>query len=773
MSNYDWEEVKKLAADFRRAQLTSSAQRLSEKNCVEIVTKLVHLKLLDVVFTNDGKSYITPKYLIKEIRDELHVHGGRVNLIDVAKLLNVDFNVINTLAHDIIKEDTNVRIILGQLIDHSYAVHVAEEINDRLQQHGIISVTELARTFDLPGDFIHSVIKENTGRIIVSARQDKQDAQSYYTESFLNQNKAVVRGAFIAITKPTLISTIISHCGIKENVLFSLIDSLIESKQIPGVLTERIGNVCTYIPQIYLKTQSEWVNNFFQQNGYLEYDALNRVGINDPKGFIAKSLKSDEKLFYLQNCAVGQQLLDQIEATIEEVLASRSWTNILNVLPTVIDTDDAEILLKNVTDKQRFSSSIRVFNHSYAVSDSFLNKIQSNIAEKIIPENVDKMINSGKYEQYVIESKLNNANDESEKRELSRKEERKKRTNVGKSGGGTQGRETKTRVTKKKYGQKSTNKADSDEEESKNHGISIALELVTYDEIRNVIELDESFQDESDDCADFIEELLQYFYPSINKTALSLAQSAYETRLANLHNTKRKMNAELQDSIISTYQNLKHYYKGIKEFNDAECQLQLSKYLLKSTGTQLINTCFTFISDKNEDISSTEARNKVLSTIDNKELKETFVKLNKSVGGNSVDEFMNAVEDALAILNIMMKKMDKKKEKTLLESHRQALIEKLKETEDPPLVLHLVLLILFQNITQNILNASGRFVSNILSLLGERIDENNFAVLQQYHGNVLKLFKLSEDDEDYVKISEELKEVTEKVKQMALTFSNK
>lgn len=36
----------------------------------------MQLKLLEVVFTNDGKSYITPKYLIKEVKDELYVHGG-------------------------------------------------------------------------------------------------------------------------------------------------------------------------------------------------------------------------------------------------------------------------------------------------------------------------------------------------------------------------------------------------------------------------------------------------------------------------------------------------------------------------------------------------------------------------------------------------------------------------------------------------------------------------------------------------------------------------
>ncbi len=83
--------------------------------------------------------------------------SGRINLIDVAKSLNVDSNVVSSLAHEIVKEDSNTKIILGQLIDHSYVIQLAEEIGDRLQQHGLINVTELARNFDLPGEYIHSV----------------------------------------------------------------------------------------------------------------------------------------------------------------------------------------------------------------------------------------------------------------------------------------------------------------------------------------------------------------------------------------------------------------------------------------------------------------------------------------------------------------------------------------------------------------------------------------------------------------------------------------
>lgn len=52
--------------------------RLTERNCVEVVTKLIELKLLEVIFTNDGKEYLTPQQLVKEIKDELYVHGGKL-----------------------------------------------------------------------------------------------------------------------------------------------------------------------------------------------------------------------------------------------------------------------------------------------------------------------------------------------------------------------------------------------------------------------------------------------------------------------------------------------------------------------------------------------------------------------------------------------------------------------------------------------------------------------------------------------------------------------
>ena len=51
--------------------------RLSERNCIEIVQKLIQLKLVEVTYTCDGKQYLTPHEIVKEIEEELLVHGGK------------------------------------------------------------------------------------------------------------------------------------------------------------------------------------------------------------------------------------------------------------------------------------------------------------------------------------------------------------------------------------------------------------------------------------------------------------------------------------------------------------------------------------------------------------------------------------------------------------------------------------------------------------------------------------------------------------------------
>ena len=46
-----WEEIRQLQADFAQAQLAKNAAKLSERNCIELVLRLIDLQLIDVVHT--------------------------------------------------------------------------------------------------------------------------------------------------------------------------------------------------------------------------------------------------------------------------------------------------------------------------------------------------------------------------------------------------------------------------------------------------------------------------------------------------------------------------------------------------------------------------------------------------------------------------------------------------------------------------------------------------------------------------------------------------
>lgn len=82
---------------------------------------------------------------------------GRINLVDLVKLLSVDLSQISARAAEIERTDPNCSLVLGQLIDMTYVNHIAEEINERLLQQGQVTIGDLTRHYDLPGDFLQMV----------------------------------------------------------------------------------------------------------------------------------------------------------------------------------------------------------------------------------------------------------------------------------------------------------------------------------------------------------------------------------------------------------------------------------------------------------------------------------------------------------------------------------------------------------------------------------------------------------------------------------------
>jgi E3 UFM1-protein ligase 1 len=281
---------------------------------------------------------------------------------------------------------------------------------------------------------------------------------------------------------------------------------------------------------------------------------------------------------------------------------------------------------------------------------------------------------------------------------------------------------------------------------------------------------------ENDGLEDVINEIADFYELQINKYATNKAQELYEVSLQNSMQNRKQNHSSLQDKLNNLLNDIRLYEKGLKMFSSNETQQQLSKYLLKSFGTEFVNEIaiyianeseLTFINSPNAQLS-TEQRNRIAVECE-ASYKQTFSTLNKSLNG-TVEDFLTAAENVLMPCSMILKKVDKKKDKQIILTHKQGLLDQLFKTNDPSLVLHLACLIIFTIVTSNMLHASGKFVSTILDFFStEFINENDKIQLAKFHELVLQLFK-ADNDETKAKVNRELDELIPIVKDLAANF---
>ncbi|XP_038213785.1 E3 UFM1-protein ligase 1 homolog [Zerene cesonia] len=753
----DWDEIKRLAADFQKAQLSSTSQRLSERNCIEIVTKLLELKLIDVIFTTDGKEYLTSQQLVKEIKDELYVRGGRVNTVELARELSVDLNQINNNLHEIIK-GKDVQLISGYLISDEYTHKIAREINEKLQLQGQISVGELTLQYDLPADFLlHTILEKNLGSLIIG-KQDPSEPRTFYTEEYITRTKAKIRGALMGLLKPTQIGIIISHCYVAERLFMNLFDQL----NAPGVLTGRHSGAL-YVPSCYTKSQNEWVMSFWKQNNYLEYDALTRLGISDPKSYVKKVIHDDDMIF-LSTCLIGSQIKLQLETALEECIASKSYLDVINLLPSILSDKDIEnvldVLLKNN------AKSTTVFDNTV-----FSNQYIENLRQACMPmtnAKAEAIVKSGKYQQFYLEKQLAKTEQLQSHvdHKTERREERRRKATSGKGGGGTQGRETKTKAVKKHARSKQT-AHDSDSEEEVTKKAQMQLEIVHVDDVESVIK--DTLDNEG--LEDLVMQIAEYLQVGLNQTALTIAKDLAEKLLQSANQNKKQTHSSAQDRINVLINDMKLYEKGLKLL-PADQQAAYIKYLLKTFGADVLSEFCKYAANQcnisvQVDTLSPEQRNKILNDLPEEYMKPLRA-LNAALSEQNLDVFYQAADVCLAECGMILKKVDKKKDKLIVLNHREKLISELENCDDPALVLHLAALATFTILNQNMLHASGRQVPSIIAFLKGQLKDEDCAKLQQYQESVTKFLIAPEEEKSSLeeKLKEELPAIKNLVKEV-------
>lgn len=524
----DWDEIKRLAADFQRTQTTDTLQRISERNCIDIIKKLTDLNLIELIYTCDGKEFLTPDHLLKEIKDEIYVNGGRMQLHELAANLKVDYQHVENKAQDLAREmPYEYSVILGQVIHSTYKATLGQKVCDCMLSKGQLSIAEFSKSLDLPSEFLLSIVKELLPKVmddyVVS-----QDERTYYTTDMMDQYKSIIAGTLSAISKPTSIASLMKRLTIPERIFLPTVEGLIKEGRIDACIDNRI-----FIPAVYARNQNLKVDEFYSTNSYIGYDMLTRWDIKQPKAFLKKKFPNGVQL---KTCLISLELQSQVESLIEDTIASNGWIDIGNgsIVPTAIEAGDIELLLQDIMKKNKqFSSSCTLINQTVVCSLGFIatskkafgtlmhtkaeehlkqGKLMNHFLGGKVKEqpsgderNKDNVSSSNPEDKNKEESaksapedgepdkpkESDTKNDDLQQLQKTNKREKKdrkskefellesdesdeerggKKSKSRKSGGGTQGREIKQKAVKKKYipGNKSNQKGnDMSDDESK------------------------------------------------------------------------------------------------------------------------------------------------------------------------------------------------------------------------------------------------------------------------------------------------------------------
>lgn len=688
---------------------------------------LMKKKFVDLIFTSDGKEYLTPSQLVNDILGELYVNGGRVNFVQLSKSIGVDLSHITGHINEIIHENQDIHTLLGQLIDSTYITKIAGEINEKLAQQGNISIGDLTIQYDLPADFLQQQVLDKYLGKLIFGEQDKNNPQLYFTESFILRSKAKIRGALIGITRPTSISVILNHIEMTDKLFFSLFDQISPF----GFLTSRTSGA-SYVPNVYSRSQNEWVNNFYKQNGYIEFDALSRLGISDYKTYLKKQF-ANEELFMLQSCTISKSIIERLQADIDECISSKSYVDLQTNLPSVFNEEDIQLTVDKVLTPQRLKQTVVINN--FILSKTFIDQLGKS-CESLVQEKAKQTVESGKYQQYqtdliLASNKSQKVDVDFEDTKVDKREERRKKAAGGKAGGGQQGRETKTKSTKKssRGGTKNVD-VDYDTDFSSK---KVTLQIISLEDVKNLIQ--NKLEDEGLD--ELLQEIAAYLLLSLNENALEIAATLYATTVSDRTASRRNTHNDVQNKVNVLLGDIRLFEKGLKLL-PADLQPLLYKYLLKTLCTDIVNEILNYIANE-EGLNTTadnftnEQRLKFANDLPN-EYRASLQPLIKTLSGQTIDDFVSAVEESLTACSMIVKKIDKKKDRLVIMNHKHNLIDQLDKCEEPALALHLTSLILFISATQNILHASGRHVASILAFLRQFLSAEQAAELSSYHG---------------------------------------
>ena len=70
-----------------------------------------------------------------------------------------------------------------------------------------------------------------------------------------------------------------------------------------------------------------YASNTVKISRHTEFDSLTRLGFPDPKATVIRQMRGWSDVVMLSSCCVGHNIVDQLSASIEDALHSKTWVD--------------------------------------------------------------------------------------------------------------------------------------------------------------------------------------------------------------------------------------------------------------------------------------------------------------------------------------------------------------------------------------------------------------------------------------------------------------
>ncbi|KAI6181110.1 Component of oligomeric Golgi complex 2 [Aphelenchoides besseyi] len=701
-----WADIQRLAADLQRVQSTDSAKKLSEMNCVEIISNLIETGKINVVVTANGKEYVTKKHLVTEVQNECLAANGRVNLTDLVPILRVELDHIDAAASTLAADQPDDFVLCaGDLVSRDYINGLCKRINERLQECGQISMYQLAKNWEVPTELLnHYVLTELGNRIDATRLEDQIYTRHFYR---LQQNK--LRAALVALTKPTILSSIFSSFEIPQSLFFNVWNELTERGQLNGHLIGSKGSLkSVYVPRMHDLLVRSYVKNAFLTNDFVETSTLRKLSIIDTHSYF-RDLLPKEKVkdcVFLQSGVVSSDLWKQAIGAVEDRVIADLFCVVDSALPNALinlSTADLESLVTAVKKNRPSWSVVQNGDESPIIFDARLVEKTIESLEPFLQERAQT--EAPKVAERIKELRLQQQN---------KKCAEDKKTANDDDDWGTGSGKKKGKGGKKGAAAKSKAPTSSQTSSQSDYATVVSLDAsIVIEELKRFVEVPNSLFDE---LADLVAQPASARYRTLIESQLNAVDST-DTK------DQRRSHEEKRQRVQSIYEQICVFESGLSDLPES-LAADLHAYLQRSLISDFCAHTLAVFADTPTDPTAlnSKQRDELIATISEQSIRNSLTELFASQRSD-LSAFHDSVRSLQTDCSFLIRQPDKRRRIEVVAEHLESLREKLNsQATDAPTAL-LLLVILFVTTRHpnpdSSIHVSGKFVAPLIRYLAK------------------------------------------------------